>query len=220
MNISFFAYALSTILGLFFVYRIKRTLRKNSTDFSKDFLAFFFFGSIYFLVRALSLLFLSQNLTLLAYAYPVSHIFLYLSFSFMLKTAFELTRLKNYSNLFFTTSLVLAVFILTMNFVYINKPVFEGALVDWGTKGIVGIFHLLYALIAIVAISSIFISQAFKKKKLDKNCLLIGLGFAFLPLSILKHFFPTELLFIFEFNMIFGITIVAIGLSLNKKVKV
>jgi hypothetical protein len=220
MDISLFAYAVSTLISLIFLIRIILVLNKKSSDLSHDFFYFFLFGTCYFSTRAISLIFLLDKPLILAYAYPISHIFLYLSFSFMLHTALQISKYRRYAKKAFKYSLIISSIILIMNFVMINKPTYENGLVDWGTNGLVSIAHLLYALISLLAIVTIFMIEARKSKTMKFNYYLIAIGFAFLPLSVLKHFFPTSLLYIFEFNMIFGISIVALGLSLKKKVLV
>lgn len=218
MNITFFAYFISSILSAIFSARIYFVKKKNPNDIANHFFLFFFFGFIYFFVRFLAMLFFVNNSEILAISYPISHIFLYLSFIFMLDTALRVSGFYKYSKIIFWLYFSFGFFLLVLNFLMINSPTIDSnfPVIHWGTNKLVGIFHIIYGFSAIVTISYIFILQALKNKLINKKFLIIGLGFVFLLLNAFKNAFHSGVaLYFFEFIMIIGISIIAIGLVIK-----
>ncbi len=220
MSITYLAFLISTILSGLFSARIYYVKKKYPDDTSKEFFNFFFFGFLYFFTRLFAISFFLNDAGILSLSYLVSHLFLYLSFSFMLETAFSLSFLKKYSKRALYVSIAIGSLILFFNYLNPNIPYFDHQynIIRWGTNHLVSILHIIYGMMAISAISYIFIHQAIKSKPFSLKLFLVGAGFAFLLLNILKNFAKSgAALFFFELVMIIGISIIAIGLTIKEK---
>lgn len=219
MNLTAASYLLSALIGGYFSLRIFLTRKKRPDNIANYFFAFFFFGFMYFLTRAVSSTFFVDNASILALSYPTSHIFLYLSYAFMLETAIYLDRPKQRTKIFWTT-LVVATAILIINFLKLNEPSFDPSsnVIHWGTDGLVKILHIAFSLAAMAAIGYIFVRRAFRQRPYSLKMLVIGLGFLTSLSAVFKNMFKGEAaLFIFESIMAIGAVIIAIGLSIKDK---
>jgi len=220
MNITLFAYIISAIVSAIFTIRIYIVKKKYPDDIAKHFYVFFLFGFLYFFIRSLAILFFFDNKTILSLSYPISHIFLYLSFAYMLDTAIDLSSFKRYSKKILWIFIFFGFFVIYLNVILPNNPSLDlhYSIISWGTNKIVSIFHIIYAFSAILALTYIFILQAFKSKPFNKKFFIIGFGFFFLTLNAFKNAFHQGIiLYFFEFTMIIGISIIVIGLAIKEK---
>lgn len=164
------------VLG-FFYYRLRKSNIKNN-KFFLYFERFTLSMSIFFLLMALPNLFLTENSFMLGLGYVIGHIFLYISYAYLIRVSLLILKPSFDSIKIFTFYLFLALIITLTNIYYFNYPVIlKDGITAFNVSPLIGISIIFISMMTLLPSAILFIREAFMQPQQRTRFALIGISF-------------------------------------------
>lgn len=165
------------IVLAFFYYRLRKSKVANNKFFFY-FERFTLSMGIFFLLMAIPNLILTGNSFMLGLGYVIGHIFLYISYAYLIRVSLLILKPSFDSTKIFTSYLLLALIITLTNIYYFNYPVIlKDGITAFNVNPLVGILIIFISMMTLLPSAVLFIREAFMQPQQRTRFALIGVSF-------------------------------------------
>jgi len=162
---------------IYFYSRIRKTNIANN-KFYYYFERFTLSMATFFLIMAIPNLLFPNDSYILGLGYIIGHIFLYVSYAFLIRVSLFILKPAYNSLLIFFAYLVLAAAITTLNVILFNYPVvLDNGITAFNAAAPIGIAITLISLVTLLPSSVLFIREAIRQPQQRRRFALIGISF-------------------------------------------
>lgn len=177
LPLSGIGHSVDFLVLIYFYYRLRKS-RVANNKFFYYFERFTLSMSLFFVFMAVPNLFFTDNTLLLGWGYVIGHIFLYVSYAYLVRVSLLILKPSFESTNIFKAYLLAGAGITAVNILLFNYPVvLESGITAFNADPIIGILIVIISVLTLLPSAVLFIIKSIQQPQQRRRFAFIGISF-------------------------------------------